>query len=101
MKDRFLPLGTVVLLKGAKRNVMITNYLIYSGKEGASKKVYDYGACPFPEGLMKPDMGIGFNHDDIAEVIYLGLQNDEQKEFNKKLLENEKELIAKFNEATK
>ena len=29
MKERFLPIGTVLLLKGGKKEVMITSYCIF------------------------------------------------------------------------
>ena len=29
-KDKYLPVGTVVLLKGGNKRVMITSYLIFS-----------------------------------------------------------------------
>ena len=96
MKDKFLPIGTVVLLKGATKKVMITNYLIYSAAEGAQKKMYDYGACTFPEGIIDSDAAIGFNHDEIAEVVYVGYENDEQKEFNAKLLEKADEIKTQY-----
>ena len=51
MKERFLPIGTVVLLKGGKKEIMITSYCIFptnteikDGKEEkAQRKMYEYG----------------------------------------------------------
>ena len=53
MKERFLPIGTVVLLKNGKKEVMITSYCIYPNsiqmKDGQEvkpeKKIYEYGGC--------------------------------------------------------
>jgi hypothetical protein len=101
MKEKYLPLGTVVLLKGAKRNVMITSYLVFSGKDNSNKKLYDYGACPFPEGLLRNDLAIGFNHDDIAEIVYIGLENEEQRNFNQTLISKTDELKKQYEESLK
>ena len=69
IKERFLPIGTVCLLKGGNKKVMIISYLIFS--TGNDKKaMYDYGACQFPEGVLDSKTGIGFNHSDIEKVLY-------------------------------
>ena len=60
MKERFLPIGTVVLLKNGKKEVMITSYCIFpnnvelkNGKEvKPEKKIYEYGGCIYPEGIL-------------------------------------------------
>ena len=94
MEEKFLPIGTVVLLKGAKRNVMITSYFISADKE---KKVFEYGGCPWPIGVQK-DLGIGFNHDEIEKVVYMGYNDDEMKKVNEYLNENEEKLINEIKE---
>ena len=55
MKERFLPIGSVVLLKGGKKEVMITSYCIFptniqivDGKAvKPERKMYEYGGCIF------------------------------------------------------
>ena len=49
MKEKFLPIGTVVLLKDATKKVMITSYLIFAKGDQEEKNMYDYGGCPYPE----------------------------------------------------
>ena len=93
MNEKYLPIGTVVLLKDGNKKVMIISYLIFTN--GETKKMFDYGGCTFPEGVIESDYAVGFNHDEIAEVIHLGLQDDEQKDFNETLLAAEDEIKKK------
>ena len=93
MNEKYLPIGTVVLLKDGNKKVMIISYLIFTN--GETKKMFDYGGCTFPEGVIESDYAVGFNHDDIAEVIHLGLQDDEQKDFIETLLAAEDEIKKK------
>ena len=88
MEEKFLPIGTVVL-KGADKNVMITNYYVYS--KSAKDKIYEYGGCPFPAGV-KEDMTIGFDHSDIENIVFMGYVNEEQKELSKYLIDSAEEI---------
>ena len=95
MKDRFLPIGTIVLLKNGKKEIMITSYgimpqgtIIVEGKEvDGSNKMFDYGGCTYPEGFINPENIICFNHDNIEKVCYMGYETDTFNEFNKGLNE--------------
>lgn len=82
--DKFLPVGTVVLLKGANKRLMITGFCtIPSSAE--EKKVYDYSGCLFPEGILTSDKTALFNHDMIEKIYHLGLKDEEEENFKKKL----------------
>lgn len=91
--ERFLPIGTVVLLKGGKRELMIMSYCIMpsgevydkNGKVDASGKMFDYGACFYPEGMVTSDQLFAFNHDQIEKVCYKGYETDHQKEISEVL----------------
>lgn len=91
--ERFLPIGTVVLLKGGKRELMIMSYCIIpsgdvydkSGKIDAQGKMYDYGACFYPEGMITSDQIFAFNHEQIERVCFTGYESDNQKEISKVL----------------
>ena len=82
---KYLPLGSVILIKGAKKRVMITGYATIDTMK--KDKVYDYCACLYPEGVISTEQTILFNHDDIERIFCLGFSDEEQKEFSKKLLE--------------
>lgn len=93
-KEKYLPIGTVVLLKGGNKKVMILSYLIFSNGDEKDKKMFDYGACYFPEGVMDSNTAIGFNHSQIEEIIHLGLEDDkEYKQLN--------DALSKFGEDMK
>ena len=90
IEERFLPIGTVVLLKGGKRELMITSYCIMpsgdvydkNGKVDAQGKMFDYGACFYPEGMVTSDQLFAFNHNQIARVCFTGYKTDKQKEIS-------------------
>jgi hypothetical protein len=78
-EEKYLPIGTVVLLKEATKRVMITGYASISPDTG--DKVFDYSGCIFPEGFFDYNQVCVFDHEQIAEVFYKGLEDDEEKEF--------------------
>ena len=76
---KYLPLGSVVLLKDAKKRVMITGYAIKSPESG--DKVWDCIGCLWPEGVVSSDKNLLFNHSDIYQIFAIGYSDDEQKKF--------------------
>lgn len=90
MKEKFLPIGTVVLLKGGKKELMITSYCVYpnnaqqGGDQGErpEKKIYDYGSCLYPEGVIEPNTLCAFNHDQIEKICHLGYEAPIQTELS-------------------
>ena len=92
-EERFLQIGTVVILKGGKRELMIMSYCIMpsgdvydkSGKIDAKGKMYDYGACFYPEGMVTSDQLFAFNHDQIEKIISMGYQDEETAAFIQEL----------------
>lgn len=81
MNKALLPIGTVVLLKGATKKLMITGY--YS-KAADSNKIYTYNACIFPEGYMENTFCL-FDANQIDEVFYKGLENEEFEKYTTNL----------------
>lgn len=91
MDKRLLPIGSVVILNGGTKKAMITGYCAVS--EERPDDMFDYRACPYPEGIMLSEGVALFNHDDIREVVHPGFENDESIDFIDKLeiiLENNK-----------
>lgn len=89
--EKYLPIGSVCLLNGGERYVMVIGYLGVSAQD--QNTVYDYMGAVYPLGVISSDISFMFNHDQVAKVIYKGFENDESKEFNKKLNEVSKEEI--------
>ncbi len=90
---KFLPIGTVVLLKGGKKRLMITGFCSFD--EAKKDKAYDYTGCLFPEGIISSKQMALFNHSQIEKVFYLGLRDEEEKQFKQKLVTELNKLIQK------
>lgn len=90
MKD-FLGVGTVVLLKGAEHELMIIGFFPQVDVNG-EKKIFDYLACHFPEGLVDSERTVAFNKEDIEKVTYESYSDDDNKLFLKKLSEIEEQV---------
>ena len=94
VKEKFLPIGTVVLLKGGKRELMIISYCIVpsgeaydkNGKVDVTDKMFDYGACVYPEGMITSDQLFAFNHDQIEKIVFMGYETENQKNISKILI---------------
>lgn len=73
----FLPLGSIVKLNGGIQRLMITSRgLIVNHKE--EEFFFDYAGVMYPEGLLS-DQVIYFNADNIADVIFEGFSDDDDK----------------------
>lgn len=83
MKEKFLPIGTVILLKDATKRMMITGYCSATPED--PNKTYDYVGCLFPEGNLAGDEVALFDHDKIGSISYMGLDDDEFKKFDTKI----------------
>ncbi len=75
---KYLPIGSVVLLKGSKKRVMIIGL---KQRQAGSTQVWDYSACLFPEGLLDPDKLFLFNNDQIERLFFVGMQDAESISF--------------------
>ena len=85
MFEKLLPIGSVVLLKGGVKKLMITGI-----KPVAAEKpddVYDYIGVIYPEGYLSNEYNFLFNHDDINDVVFTGYKNPEREEFIRFLTE--------------
>ena len=67
---KFLSLGSIVLLKGGLQKLLIIARAL-NVKNGGKEYFFDYGAVPYPQGLVNDQMAY-FNHDGIAQVIHEG-----------------------------
>ena len=76
--DKYLPIGSVVLLKNGRKKIMIygrQQMHVETGEE------WDYLACLYPEGNINEEFMYLFNHDQIDKVYYLGYEDEEEKRF--------------------
>lgn len=75
---KYLPLGSVVLLKNSKKRVMIIGY---KSKVSDNDKVWDYSGCLFPEGVINANKLFVFDDSQIERLYFLGLQDTESMTF--------------------
>ncbi len=84
---KYLPIGTVVLLKTGKKRLMITGFCPKTTKDGVDEQ-YDYCGVIYPEGVVTLEQILLFNHNQISKIYHMGLANDEEEEnFKSKLAE--------------
>jgi len=81
---KYLPIGSVVVLKGGEKKLMIFGRY---QKDTANDTVYDYVGCPYPEGNIGTKATFLFNHEDIAWIHWLGMSDEEDEALTDKLKE--------------
>lgn len=82
---KYLPIGTVVVLKNATKRIMITGFASMSPETG--DLIFDYSGCAYPEGFLNYNEVCVFNHEQIDKVFFKGFIDEEEKEFKKILVE--------------
>ena len=78
----YLPLGSIVRLKGSNKKLMIYGRAQTAGEP---KKLYDCLACLYPQGHFKSNMLLCFNEEQIEEVIFTGYTDEEERPYVEKL----------------
>ncbi|GAB2024706.1 DUF4176 domain-containing protein [Lactovum odontotermitis] len=70
-ENTFLPLGSLVILKGALKKLMIVNRAcLFDGK------YFDYGAVLYPEGMIDNNLAY-FSQEDIFKVVFESFTDDD------------------------
>lgn len=80
--DDWLPIGSVVLLNGANKTLMVMARFVYNNDDG---KYYEYCGCLYPEGFGDSEYYF-FNHDDIDLVAQKGYEDDYEKLYRSRVL---------------
>ena len=83
--EKFLPIGSVVLLKGGTKKAMVTGFCSVAAED--KTKIYDYTGCVYPEGYLDFEQICLFDHDQIEEVFHVGYKDVEEKAFKDELKE--------------
>lgn len=92
--EKLLPNGSIVLLKGGNKRLMIYGRkqiitdegiedMKARGAEVPEQSMYDYLGVFYPEGYMDEEHTYVFNHSDIIDIIFLGYEDEEEEEFQK------------------
>ncbi len=89
MYKDLLPIGSVVLLKGGDKRIMICGRI--QAKDGEDT-IYDYSACYYPEGIISPSSMFFFNRDAVDTVYFIGFQDEEELNYRHGVLDQLGEL---------
>lgn len=92
MYKNLLPIGSIVLLKGGEKRIMICGRI--QSKDGENT-IYDYSACYYPEGIIDPNSMFFFNRDAIDTIFFIGFQDKEELAFRQNVLDELGELEIK------
>ena len=93
MKEKYLPIGSVVLLNGGTKKIMVSGYCMKTPDKPDA--VFDYCGYVYPEGVIRSDITCVFNHDQISKIFYLGYQDVECARLLKELKDAAIELEQK------
>lgn len=74
---KLLPVGSVVLLSGAKKRLMIVGV---RPTDSNTDTDYDYMGVFYPEGNMGEERYL-FNDEDIVERVFIGYSDPERESF--------------------
>ena len=80
--DSLLPVGSVVILKGGEKRLMVCGVRQTNNDDG---KEYDYIGVLYPEGFIGDDYRYLFNEEDIQEVFFRGFEDEERTLFIERL----------------
>lgn len=75
-KQELLALGSIVVLNGGYKKLMIIGRMQLHGKE---EKLWDYLGVLYPEGYLGDNYKFLFNNEDISEVIFEGYSDLEDE----------------------
>ncbi len=81
MFKELLPIGSVVLLKGGIKKIMVTGIKPVSKDDDGTEQEYDYIGVIYPEGYLNDEFNFLFNHSDVNDVVFRGYENPERVEF--------------------
>lgn len=78
--EHYLPLGSIVVLNGSVKKMMITARGLIA-PVGEENKVFDYGGIFYPEGVIGDKMAF-FNQKDIYKVVFQGYSDADDDAMN-------------------
>ncbi len=87
--EEFLPVGSVVLLKGGNKRIMICGRI---QAQADTNVIYDYSACYYPEGIIDTSAMFFFNRDAIETVYFRGYEDQEELDYRSNVLDQLGEL---------
>lgn len=74
----WLPLGSVVTLRGEVMPVVIVGFMLRNREAG---QPWDYAGFPYPMGCTRPDAVSFFDHSQIESVLLVGYEDQAARAF--------------------
>lgn len=88
---RLLPIGSVVRLEnGFKSKLLIIGRIVKNKDE--DYKIWDYVGCEIPAGVQSDSKLIFFDQNQIKQIVFIGLQDEEEIAYSFMLSTKLKEL---------
>ncbi|WP_148357101.1 DUF4176 domain-containing protein [Peribacillus simplex] len=80
--NELLPIGTIVLL-----DIFPQPLMVYGRMQQQAEKdsIWEYVACPYPQGHISDESNVFFNHEQIKQVIFKGFESEGEKLMKEKL----------------
>ncbi|WP_419881168.1 DUF4176 domain-containing protein [Peribacillus sp. B-H-3] len=77
-----LPIGSIV-----ETEIVPQALMIYGRKQQQADKktVWDYVACPYPQGHIGEETNVFLNHDQIGKVVFRGFETEGEKALRQQL----------------
>lgn len=79
-----LPIGSVVLLERGTKRLMVSGVKQTDNETGVE---YDYIGVIYPEGSIGDQGSFLFNHENIADIVFRGFEDEERDSFIERLAE--------------
>lgn len=73
-----LPIGSIVLLEGGEKRLMVCGRVVSSGEQD---HIYDYVGCYYPEGVVDSTTLFFFDHSAIQDIFFIGFQDKEEMNY--------------------
>lgn len=86
--NEMLPIGSVVTIGMVKQAIMIYGR---NQQQGDKDDMWDYVACPYPQGHLSDESNVFFNHSQIEDVIFKGYEAEGELILRHKILRIGKE----------
>lgn len=86
--NNILPIGSVVKVGMDDILYMITSRYPLSKDVNGKVGYYDYTACVYPLGIVHNEEPYFFNHEDILEVLFIGLITPQEEKLREYYLKN-------------
>lgn len=83
--QKYLPIGSIVLLMNGTKKVMIIGYKPKTIDNNGNEIEFDYSGCIYPEGMLSSDQVLLFNQQQIDKLFFKGFENEESKKFHEML----------------